>query len=344
MMLLHTAAWCRRKGMFIVAMVPEDGPLRAKYESEGIPLIIDPLVKTEHESFTAFARNFDCVVANTIRSGAVVRAMKNEDVPVVWWLHEPGSVGEHYLREDPELRAAMPLADVLFTPSERTAGVYRPFTGSPVKCLRNAIPDVRTEVAALKDSAPRPLKFLLLASVEPRKGQDIFVKALAQLPAPLQQSARFEIAGRILDPDFWPTFASIADGIKNLSVTGALSHAEALVKLNAADVVVCPSRDEAMPTVTILEAMSLGKAIVTTTIGGALEVFRDGENALLVRPEAPDALAAAIRRLLEDPALVAELGGKARQTYEKDFTIERLGGEFSELITDAIAAERMRTT
>ena len=99
-----------------------------------------------------------------------------------------------------------------------------------------------------------------------------------------------------------------------------------------------------MPTVTILEAMSLGKAIVTTTIGGALEVFREGENALLVRPEAPDALAAAIRRLIEDPGLASELGAKARQTYEKDFTIERLGGEFRELIMDAIAGERMRTT
>ncbi|MEY2481743.1 MAG: hypothetical protein QOK24_271 [Verrucomicrobiota bacterium] len=344
MMLLHAAAWCKRNGMFVVVMAPEDGPLRAKYESEGIPLIIDPLIETEHESFRAFARNFDCVVANTIRSSAVVRAMKKEDVPVVWWLHEPGSVGEHYLREEPQLRAAMPLADVLFSPSERTASVYRPFTESPVKCLRNAIPDIRTEVAAPGDSTIHPLRFLLLASVEPRKGQDIFVKALAQLPVALQQSARFEISGRILDPDFWPTFASIADGIKNLSVSGALSHAEALAKLNAADVVVCPSRDEAMPTVTILEAMSLGKAIVTTTIGGALEVFRDGENALLVRPEAPDALAAAIRRLLEDPGLVAALGAKARLTYEKDFTIERLGGEFRELIMDAIAGERVRTT
>ncbi|PZR71931.1 MAG: hypothetical protein DLM73_14575, partial [Chthoniobacterales bacterium] len=344
MMLFHAAAWCKRQGMFVVVMAPEDGPLRGKYEAEGITLIIDPLVETEHESCAAFARNFDCVVANTIRSGAVVRAMKGEPVPLVWWLHEPGSVGEHYLREEPKLRAAMPLPDVLFAPSERTAAVYSPFTESPVKCLRNAIPDLRGEVAAVTKAAPHPLRFLLLASVEPRKGQDIFVQAVAQLPAPLQQSAHFEIAGRILDPDFWPTVAPIAAGIKNLSVTGALSHADALAKLNAADVVVCASRDEAMPTVTILEAMSLGKAIVTTAVGGALEVFTDGDNALLVRPEAPDALAAALRRLIEDPALARELGEKARQTYEKDFTIERLGSEFREWITEAIAGKRTRTT
>jgi glycosyltransferase involved in cell wall biosynthesis len=336
MMLLHAAAWCKRHGMFVVVMAPEDGPLRDKFEAEGIPLIIDPLVEMEHESFAAFARHFDCVVANTIRSGAVVRALKGENIPVVWWLHEPGSVGEHYLREQPKLRAAMPLADLLLAPSEQTAGVYRSHTDSPVKCLRNAIPDVRAKLEP-REEGSRPLRFLLLASVEPRKGQDIFVKALAQLPRELQETAHFEIAGRTLDPDFWPTVEPIANGIKNLSVTGALSHAEAIEKLSAADVIVAPSRDEAMPTVTILEAMSLSKAIVTTTVGGALEVFTEGENALLVRPEAPDALAGAIRRLIEDPSLVRELGDKARRTFETSFTIERFGAEFSALITGAMA-------
>jgi glycosyltransferase involved in cell wall biosynthesis len=280
------------------------------------------------------------VVANTIRASAVVRGLKGEEVPVVWWLHEPGSVGEHYLREEAKLRAAMPLADLLLAPSERTASVYRPYTESPVKCLQNAIPDVGRQLIADGDSSP--LRFLLLASVEPRKGQDVFVKALAQLPREVQRAARFEIAGRILDPDFWPTIDSIARQIENLTVTGAVSHAEAIGKLGEADVIVSPSRDEAMPTVTILEAMSLGRAIITTNIGGATEAFSDGENALLVRPEAPDELAAAIRRLIEKPALVRELGRKARQTYEEGFTIERFGAEFSDLITETISAAKSK--
>jgi GT2 family glycosyltransferase len=340
MMLFHAAVWCKRSGFFVTVMAPEDGPLRAKFEAEGIPLIVDPLVETEHESFAAFARHFDCVVANTIRTSAVVRALKNEDVPVVWWLHEPGSVGEHYLREEPKLRAAMPIADLLLAPSEQTASVYRPYTESPVKCLLNAIPDLGVE--SLAGTAASYLRFLLLASVEPRKGQDVFVKALAQLPAEIRKAARFEIAGRILDPDFWPTFESIAQRIENLTVTGAVSHADAVAKLRGADIIVSPSRDEAMPTVTILEAMSIGKAIITTTVGGAAESFTDGENALLVRPEAPEELAAAIRRLIETPALVGALGRKARQTYEENFTIERFGAEFAGLITETISAAKSK--
>lgn len=340
MMLFHAALWCKDHGIFVVLMAPEDGPLRAKYEEAGIPLIVDPLVETEHESFAAFARHFDCVVANTIRTSAVVRALRHEEVPVIWWLHEPGSVGEHYLREESKLRAAMPLADLLLAPSEWTASIYRPYTESPVKCLRNAIPDLG---AARPPSPDAGLRFLLLASVEPRKGQDVFVKALAQLPRELQGKAQFEIAGRILDPDFWPTIAPIANEIENLTVTGAVSHTGAIEKLTGADVIVSPSRDEAMPTVTILEAMSLGRAIITTSVGGASDTFTDGQNALLVGPERPDDLAAAIRRLIKNPALARELGTKARQTYEDSFTIERFGEEFSALVLNTISTSRSQT-
>jgi glycosyltransferase involved in cell wall biosynthesis len=267
----------------------------------------------------------------------VVRALKNETVPVVWWLHEPGTVGEHYLGEAAALRATMPLPDLLLAPSEHTAAVYRPYTERPVKCLHNAIPDIRGP-AGDEPEGPRPLRFLLLASVEPRKGQDVFVKALAKLPEELRRRAHFEIAGRTLDPDFWPPIAPLARTIENLSVTGAVTHADAIAKLNAADVLVSPSRDEAMPTVTILEAMSLGRAIIASNVGGAAEAFTDGENALLVRPESPDELAAAIRRLIEKPALVRELGRKARRTYEEGFTMERFGAEFSELVSETISA------
>jgi glycosyltransferase involved in cell wall biosynthesis len=335
MMLFHAASWCKRHGMFVTVMAPKDGPLRAKYEAEGIPLIVDPLVEEEHESFSALARDFDCVVANTIRTAAAIRVLQGNNVPIVWWIHEPGSVGEHYLREEAKLRATMPLPDLLLAPSERTASIYRPYTESPVKSLHNAIPDMDEKASARQPVGP--LRFLLLASIEPRKGQDIFVKALAQLPVDVRKAAEFEIAGRTLDPDFWPQFDSIAKKIGKLMVNGALSHADATAKLSEADVLVAPSRDEAMPTVTILEAMSLGKAIVTTRVGGAEETFTDGENALLVRSEAPDELAAAIQQLIENPTMVSALGLKARETYERNFTIERFGAEFSELIRGAIS-------
>ena len=339
MMLFHAATWCQGNGIFVKVIAPEAGPLLEKLSAEGISVIIDPLIETGHESFARFARDFDCIIANTILSAAVVRALKGENVPIVWWVHEPGSVGEHYLGEDATLRAAMPLVDLVLTPSESTAIIYRRYTDQPVKCLRNAIPDPGLGVER-NDAATRPLRFLLLGSVEPRKGQDVFVEALALLPTALQKAAHFQIAGRILDPDFWPKVEAVAKTLQNFSVKGALSHAEAIELMREADVIVSASRDEAMPTVTILEAMSLGKALIATVVGGALEVLVEGDNALLVKPDAPDALAAAIRRLIEDPALVGELGKKARENYERNFTMERFGEEFLQLIAGVVAQPR----
>jgi glycosyltransferase involved in cell wall biosynthesis len=163
------------------------------------------------------------------------------------------------------------------------------------------------------------------------------VEALALLPVELQQAAQFQIAGRVLDPDFWPKVEAVAKTLQHFSVRGALNHAEAIELMREADVIISASRDEAMPTVTILEAMSLGKALIATVVGGAREVLIEGENALLVGPEAPDELALAIRRLIENPALAGELGKKARATYEKNFTMERFGEEFRQLIDEAIS-------
>ena len=79
----------------------------------------------------------------------------------------------------------------------------------------------------------------------------------------------------------------------NVELIDALDHASALTLLNETDVVVLPSRDETMPIV-ILEAMGLGKAVISTDVGGVREWLRDGLNGLLVEKENPAALAGAL--------------------------------------------------
>jgi glycosyltransferase involved in cell wall biosynthesis len=66
--------------------------------------------------------------------------------------------------------------------------------------------------------------------------------------------------------------------------------------------------------------MSHGLPIVTTRIGGNPEVVTDGEHGLLVPIEDPDALAAALARLAEDPALRRTFGEAGRKRVEKEFT------------------------
>ncbi|MEY2493763.1 MAG: hypothetical protein QOJ45_255 [Verrucomicrobiota bacterium] len=334
LMLLHAAEWCQQNGDFVLVMTPKVGPLIDEFKTRGITVIIDPLVETGHWSFGVFARDFDCVVANTIRSGAVVQAAQKENIPVAWWLHEPESVGRYCIGLEAKLPVTFPLADVLLAPSAQTAAFYRSLTDRPVRCVRNAIPDLRPQKSETSKSPKHPLHFLLLGGMERRKGQDVFVAALASLPRSVQEAGSFQIAGRILDPDYWAKLATVAMTVKNFSVKGGLNRAEAIELVAQADVLVCPSRDEAMPTVAILEGMCLGKALIVTSVGGADEVFVEGDNALLVRPDSPATLAAAIRRLIEDRDLACQLGARARETYERNFTMERFGAQFHEVLDE----------
>jgi len=235
----------------------------------------------------------------------------------------------------------LPLADFIFTPTERTSAVYRPFTDHPVRLLRSGIPDVAVATRATSTKKDR-MRFLLLGSMEPRKGQDIFVEAVRQLPPELQNKTDFKVVGRMMVPEFAAKIANAAKELKNLSIDNEVSHAEALELLRQCDVLVCASRDEAMP-MTIMEAMSLGKAIISTKVGGVSEVLRDSENALVVSPENAPELCAAFERLVTEHELIDKLRRNARITYEENFTLDRFGRDFKAMLEEVIANHSVTT-
>lgn len=86
--------------------------------------------------------------------------------------------------------------------------------------------------------------------------------------------------------------------------------------LSEHDIFVLPSYFEGMP-LSMLEAAAAGLSCVVCALCGNLDVFRpddpERDGALLIPPHDPDALYCALRRLLEDDALRAKLGDRARQ-------------------------------
>ena len=91
--------------------------------------------------------------------------------------------------------------------------------------------------------------------------------------------------------------AADANPAAEIRLLGRLPHAELNRWINAADAVCLPSYSEGVPNV-ILEAMSTGKPVVATSVGGIPEVVTD-DTGLLVRPGDIEALAEAMRRVLE---------------------------------------------
>lgn len=99
----------------------------------------------------------------------------------------------------------------------------------------------------------------------------------------------------------------------------------------AASVFVLPSHQEGSGSMSLLEAMERGKAIVASGIDGIPEDVEDGRSALLVPPKNPPALASALRRVLQDEHLRRTLGQGARKRFEEQFAPERLIGAIQDL-------------
>lgn len=89
------------------------------------------------------------------------------------------------------------------------------------------------------------------------------------------------------------------------------------------DVFAYPSRFEGL-CLAVIEAQAAGVPVVATPVGGIVENVVDGETGLLVRPRAPEALAAAILRLLGEPPLGAELAAKARDRVLARYGVDRM--------------------
>ena len=95
-------------------------------------------------------------------------------------------------------------------------------------------------------------------------------------------------------------------------------------------IAVLPSYREGLPKA-LLEAAASGRPIVAANVPGSREIARDGESALLVPPRDPAALAAAILRLADDPALRARLGAGGRRLVEREFSEDRIAEATLEL-------------
>lgn len=180
-------------------------------------------------------------------------------------------------------------------------------------------PEVDARVSALRAETPGP-RVLFVGRLVPYKGVDVLLRAMAEVDAtawivgngPLREALERE-AARL--------------GIGHrVCFLGALSDAEVVARLHAADVFVLPSVTHAETFgVVQLEAMACGLPVVSTSVqSGVPWVNRHGETGLVVEPGNVVDLAAALRTLVSDPELCQRLGKAGRARVASQFTLEAM--------------------
>jgi glycosyltransferase involved in cell wall biosynthesis len=160
----------------------------------------------------------------------------------------------------------------------------------------------------------------VIANFFPIKGHEFLLRAVPAVLA-AYPDVTFVLAG---DGDSRAAMMALAD---RLGVAGAVTFPgeipDALELMRASDLVVLPSISEGLP-ISLVEAMALGRPVVTTAVGGIPEVVEDGLSARVVPPRDPDALAVAMLELLGDEALAQRLGAHARAVAAERFSANRM--------------------
>ena len=103
--------------------------------------------------------------------------------------------------------------------------------------------------------------------------------------------------------------------------------------LTAADVFVQPSLSEGLP-LAVLEAMGFGLPVVATRVGGVPEAVVDGDTGYLVPPGNPEALAAALARVIESADRGTSMGAAGRDRAVAKFSVERMADAYRQLFRE----------
>jgi colanic acid/amylovoran biosynthesis glycosyltransferase len=184
-------------------------------------------------------------------------------------------------------------------------------------------------IGPARNGPGEPGLVLTVARLVEKKGLRDLVEACALLqrrPTPAAAGLQLEVVGG------GPLQSELRETAERLGVSarflGPLPQEDVLERYRRASVyclpcVVAESGDrDGLPT-SVLEAMALGVPVVTTAVSGLPEAVIDGHTGLLVPEHDPEALAAAIERLLMDGKLAARLAAQARRHVEERYVLER---------------------
>jgi glycosyltransferase involved in cell wall biosynthesis len=170
------------------------------------------------------------------------------------------------------------------------------------------------------DRAPRRL--LYAGQIVPHKGLHLAVEAVAILVASSGFDGSLTVAGGSLRPEYLDAVRrQVKDrGLEaHVRFVGPVSRDRMPALYRDHDVLLFPSVWDEPFSITVLEAMASGLAVVASATGGTPEVVRDGDNGLLFSRGDASGCARAVERLVRDPSLHASVRGSARRTIETRF-------------------------
>lgn len=165
--------------------------------------------------------------------------------------------------------------------------------------------------AAAAATTDRPVSFLMFGKIKPYKGADLAIAAMRRMPPEIRARSLLRIVGKPY-MDVRPLARAAAE--LGACVDLDLRHvpdSEIPALWEQADVLLLPYREIDMSGV-LMAALAAARPIIASQIGGFSELLENGRTALLVPPNDPQALSAAMHRLVSEPSTRRDLAQQAR--------------------------------
>lgn len=312
--LFQLADVLKKQGHSLVFVSMLDGPLRERLEACEIPVVVDSNLQLATMRETQWLADFRLVLCNAINY-YIFLSERNEKTPVVWWLHDSSFFYDGVDREVIRKISQENLTVFSVGPVPEKA-IHEMYPELPVKELLYGVADTAKEAVHEKGK----LCFVTIGHIEERKGQDILVQALGLLEQEEREKAVFYMVGQdtsLLAGRVKEETASMPEVV----ITGPVGREEIDAILSRADVLICPSREDPMPTVAA-EAMMHGVPCILSNATGTSAYIREEQNGMVFSCGNAKELADKIRWCMAHEDCLAKMGRLARKIYEEKFSME----------------------
>lgn len=314
--LFHMAKALIKQGYSVVYASMIDGLLKEQLLSENIPVVIDVNLQLETMREADWTGKFSFIVCNTIHYH-VFLSERDSQIPVIWWLHDAPFFYDGIKRQTLEKLDQTNLTVCSVGPIPE--GAIQSFLPDiKVEELLYGVPDMESAPEKVPDKG-KQVCFVTIGDIGTVKGQDILVEAVRKLPNHIRRQGLFNLIGRDSSEMAGKLHEETVQ-IPETIMTGALGREEIHALLDRADVLICPSREDSMPTVAAEAMMHEVPCIVSDAAGTAL-YLHNGEDGLVFHKENVEELTEMIAWCIRNRDRLSELGRNSRKIYDKYFSM-----------------------
>lgn len=268
-------------------------------------------------------KHTDCVLVNTVICADVVdRVQKSMNCPIVWWVHEEGSLFESMKKKLPKnLKSNVRLlcvSEVSKIATEQYLPQARP------QIMFYGVEDSYQPYSRPDNSF---FKICVVGMLSERKNQMQILDMLNCLPTCYREKIHVKVVAGTWNVDYKESFLNRLDDFPEVEFIAGLKHDEVLELYKQTDLLLCCSKQDPLPVV-VTEALMMECLCLVSSGCGQYQYLKNGQNGYCYDVDSVSDLCSKIIEIMDNEHL-NDIAVAGRQVYIKKFSMQHASSEMS---------------